>query len=236
LISSAKDDSTRFWKTVEIIWGYLSSAPDSASVYAQQNILLGQKMKSDEALHMAYSQYTSLEQINGNYTGALQYGFQSLRMAERMKNFIGVCESHFDLADIYREAGDFEQAINNILKAKSLLESKLNPVFEHEKDTVIASHYVYSLVLLTQIFETFNRLDSAMQYGKKAQDLYLKRFPDSRFFPLSLLPSWVISIQKWVTIPLLSPTIERVLPLHLVMMEKRTSWTTTLAKPSLLKK
>ena len=188
LISSAKDDSTRFWKTVEIIWGYLSSAPDSASVYAQQNILLGQKMKSDEALHMAYSQYTSLEQINGNYTGALQYGFQSLRMAERMKNFIGVCESHFDLADIYREAGDFEQAINNILKAKSLLESKLNPVFEHEKDTVIASHYVYSLVLLTQIFETFNRLDSAMQYGKKAQDLYSKRFPDSRFFPLILAP------------------------------------------------
>ena len=188
LIRSAKDDSTRFWKTVEIIWGYIYSTPDSANVYAQQNILLGQKMKSDEALHMAYTQYTVLEQINGNYTGALQYGLQSLRIAERMKNFIGICESYFDLADIYREAGDFEQAIDNMRKAKSLLESKLNPVFEQEKDTVIASHYLDYLVLATQIFETFNRLDSAIQYGKKAQDLYLKRFPDSRFFPLILAP------------------------------------------------
>ena len=69
LIHSAKDDSTRFWKTVEIIWGYLYSTPDSANLYAQQNMLLGQKMKSDEALRIAYTQYTVLEQINGNYTG-----------------------------------------------------------------------------------------------------------------------------------------------------------------------
>jgi hypothetical protein len=105
LIRSAKDDSTRFWKTVEIIWGYLYSTPDSANLYAQQNMLLGQKMKSDEALRIAYAQYTVLEQINGNYTGALQYGLLSLRIAERMKNFIVICRSYFDLADIYREAG-----------------------------------------------------------------------------------------------------------------------------------
>ena len=91
---------------------------------------------------MAYAQYTVLEQINGNYTGALQYGLHSLRIAERMKNFIHICESYNVLVDIYREAGDFEQAIDNMRKAKSLLESKLNPVFEQEKDTVIAGHYV----------------------------------------------------------------------------------------------
>ena len=163
LIRSAKDDSTRFWKTAEMIWGYLYSTPDSANVYAQQNILLGQKMKSDEALHMAYSQYTVLEQINGNYTGALQYGLQSLRIAERMKNFIVICESYFDLADIYREAGDFEQAIDNMHKAKSLLESKLNPVFEQEKDTALpATMY---LALCSQLKFLKHSTGSIPQYN-----------------------------------------------------------------------
>ena len=132
LINSAKDDSTKFYQTVELIWGYIPSNSDSATLYIQQNILLAQKMKSDDALFMGYAQYAALEQINGNYTGALQYGLQGLRAAERTNNFISISEEYFILCDIYREAGDYAQAIYNLRKAKSLLESKLNPVFEHE--------------------------------------------------------------------------------------------------------
>ena len=194
LISSAKDDSTKFWKTAELLWGYLYSIPDSASLYAQQNILLAQKMKSDDALHMAYAQYSILEQINGNYTGALQYGLQGLRVAERTNNFISICEAYFGLSDIYREAGDFAQAIYNLRKAKSLLESKLNPVFEQEKNHETASHYVNCLVLAAQTFETFNQLDSALQYANNAHDLSLKGLgkwgtsKDTLFFSNGLAP------------------------------------------------
>ena len=194
LISSAKDDSTKYWKTAEMIWGYLYSYPDSAILYIQQNILLAQKMKSDDALHMAYVQYSILEQINGNYTGALQYGLQALRVAEHINNFISICEAYFGLGDIYREAGDFEQAIYNVRKAKSLLESKLNPVFEQEKNHETASQYVYCLVSLAQTFETFNQLDSALKYGKRVQDLYLKGLgkwitsEDTLFFSNILAP------------------------------------------------
>src|SRR5690349_20953877 len=49
-IRSAKDDSTRFYTTLDTIWGYIYSNPDSATIYVQQNILLAQKMKSDDAL------------------------------------------------------------------------------------------------------------------------------------------------------------------------------------------
>src|SRR5436305_3652197 len=73
LFDSAKDDSTKFSRTKELIWGYLYSYPDSAVLNIQQNFLLAKKMKSDDALFMAYSQYAVLEEINGNYTGALQY-------------------------------------------------------------------------------------------------------------------------------------------------------------------
>ena len=88
LINSAKDDSTRFYTTEGMIWGYIYSNPDSATLYVQQNILLAQKMKSEHALFIGYAQYSALEQINGNYTEALQYGLRGLRVAERTNNFI----------------------------------------------------------------------------------------------------------------------------------------------------
>ncbi len=194
LINSAKDDSTKFYKTVDLIWGYVYSVPDSAVLYVQQNILLAQKMRSDAALFMGYAQYAALEQINGNYTGALQYGLQGLRVAEHTNNFISISEAHFILCDIYREAGDYAQAIYNLRKAKSLLESKLNPVFEHENHEV-ASRYVNCLVIGAQIFETFNQLDSALQYANNAHDLSLKGLgkwgtsEDTLFFSRALAPT-----------------------------------------------
>ncbi len=193
LISSAKDDSTKFYKTVDLIWDYIPSNSDSATVYVQQNILLAQKMESDEALFMGYAQYASLDQINGNYIGALQYGLQGMRAAEHTKNFISISEEYFILSDIYREAGDYAQAIYNLRKAKSLLESKLNPVFEHENHET-ASRYVNCLMLAAQIFETFNQLDSALQYANNAHDLSLKGLgkwgtsEDTLYFTRELAP------------------------------------------------
>jgi two-component system NtrC family sensor kinase len=194
LISSAKDDSTKFYKTVDLIWAYIYSIPDSAVLYVQQNILLAQKMKSDQALFKGYAQYSILEQINGNYTGALQYGLQALRIAERTKNFISICEAYFVLANIYSEAENYPQAIYNVRKAKSLLESKLNRVFEEEKNQEAAAHYVNCLVLAAQTFEAFNQLDSALKYANTAHDLSLKGFgkwatpKDTLFFSLNLAP------------------------------------------------
>jgi len=194
LINSAKDDSTRFYTTAGMIWGYIYSNPDSATLYVQQNILLAQKMKSGHALFMGYAQYAALEQINGNYTEALQYALRGLRVAENTNNFISISQAYFTLSDVYREAGDFEQAIYNMRKAKSLLESKLNPVFEEEKNHKTASVYVYCLLLAAQNFEKFNQLDSALKYANNVHDLSLKGLgrwgtsEDTLFFSSVLAP------------------------------------------------
>jgi len=192
-IRSAKDDSTRFYTTLDTIWGYIYSNPDSATIYVQQNILLAQKMKSDDALFDSYAQYFALEQVNGNYPRALQYIFQGLKIAEHANNFNLICEAYFGLSDIYREEGDYAQAIYNLRKAKSLLELKLNAVFEQENYQT-ASHYVNCFALGASIFETFNQLDSALQYANKARDLSLKGLgkwatsKDTLFFSRILAP------------------------------------------------
>ena len=173
LISSAKDDSTKYWRTADLIWGYLYSYPDSAVLYIQQNILLAQKMRSDDALFMGYSQYAILEQVNGNYPGALQYQLQSLRAAERTKNSLSISQAYLVLGDLYREAGDFEKSIYNLRKAKSFLESNLNTALDQKKSQEMVSTYTYNLILLAQTFERSNQLDSALKYTNNVQN-YLK--------------------------------------------------------------
>jgi hypothetical protein len=128
----------------------------------------------------------------------------------------------------------FEQAIGNIYKAKSLLESKLNPVVEQEKDSVIASHYVYSLVQVTQILK--HSTGSILQsIWKKGPGFIFKRFPDSRLFPLILAPVMGNIYSKTGDYSTALNYYRSGIAIALGNDGKRTSWTTTVAKPSLLK-
>src|SRR5262249_23630700 len=90
-----------------------------------------------------------------------------LKLAERKKDFISICESHFGLSEIYREAGDLDKSLYNLHKAKSLLELKLNPGAGQGKKEEVISHYAYCLELLAQTFEKFDRLDSALNYATR---------------------------------------------------------------------
>ena len=188
LISSAKDDSTKFYRTYDLIWVYMYSNIDSAAFYIRQNILLAKKMNSDAASDAVYGQYWTLEDINGNYSGALQYILQSLRSAEQKNNFISICQTCFNLSNVYSETGDFEKAIYYLRRAKSMLESKVNPIIQQEKNEVIASRYIFCLVNFAQVFERFNRLDSALKYANDARNLYLRRYGSDHFFSHILPP------------------------------------------------
>jgi len=193
LISSAKDDSTKFYETADFLWKYLYSYPDSATRYIQENILLAKKMNSDSALYLAYVQYSELEFRNGNFSSALQYTLQSLKPAERRNDFIAICEVHFTLADIFKETGDFDKSLENLNKAKSILESKLKPGSGQEKNNQVIGHYAFCLELLAQTFEKFDRLDSALKYANNTIS-FLKRMrqwltpSDTLFFSRSLAP------------------------------------------------
>jgi hypothetical protein len=64
-------------------------------------------MNSDAASEAVYGQYWTLEEINGNYSGALQYTLESLRLAEQKNDFISFVKHCFGLSEIYSETGRF---------------------------------------------------------------------------------------------------------------------------------
>ena len=127
-------------------------------------------MKSDAALSMAYAQYAALEQVNGNYPGALLYQLQSLRITERTNDLFSISEAYFGLGDLYREAGDFAKAMCNLRKAISILDLNVKSAIELEKNELIVSRYIYCLVLFAQTFERFNQLDSSLIYANSVRD------------------------------------------------------------------
>ena len=174
LIRSAKDDSTKFYGTAQLIWGYIYTNMDSATVYIRQNILLAKNMKSNVALDNVYWQYWTLQSLNGNYSESLQYRIRSLRLAEQRGDLITICVRYNGLGDTYREIGDLEKSIYYHRKAKALLEPKLDPILEKEKNENVAGNYVYCLVRMALTFERFNKLDSALKYANYTSNLYPK--------------------------------------------------------------
>jgi signal transduction histidine kinase len=163
-LAQEKDDSKKFKTISELFWSYVYINPDSSFRYAQEGLLLAQKLKDDKALYYAYGQYASFERINGNYPEATKYVLQYLAFAKQTKNFVNISSASIDISDIYREEGDYEHAIYYANIATSLFMSNF-AYDENAKisDTLIA--YGHIILIKAEIYEQFNQLDSALKYA-----------------------------------------------------------------------
>ncbi|HXL57109.1 MAG TPA: hypothetical protein VN958_12670, partial [Chitinophagaceae bacterium] len=129
LLASAKDDTTKFKLLSSLVLFYTYSIPDSAITYVQKEMLLARKMKSDFFLSAALIGYGSILSVKGNYSQAIYFELEGLKVGERSKNFNRIAWSYDYLTATYLDAGDYEHALFYCNKEKSLLEShyKLSP-------------------------------------------------------------------------------------------------------------
>src|SRR5436190_5266537 len=73
LLSSAKEDTTKLNLLSVLVVKYTWTIPDSALTYAQEELLLARKMKSDDALSDALTGYGGVLSIMGNYSQAIYF-------------------------------------------------------------------------------------------------------------------------------------------------------------------
>jgi hypothetical protein len=81
-------DHIQFNYNDAMFYAYIFTSPDSAVTYAEQNMLIARRLKSDSLLVYALTQFRYLSQLTGNFPQALHYGFEALKAAERTKNFM----------------------------------------------------------------------------------------------------------------------------------------------------
>ena len=163
-LETAADDQTRFNLMTAVFNSYIWSYPDSAAPYAQQAMLLARKMKSDTALSIAFDQDRTLASLTGNYPQALEYAFEVLKIAERIKDFRRIATAYNGLSNIYSGQGDHKRAILYAEKSKGLYETHFVPSLKPIKNLDTLISYIYCIHALSSAYEKANQLDSALKY------------------------------------------------------------------------
>ena len=156
----SKDDLKRIVILDSLSSEYLWSIPDTAMMYAQQELLLARKVKSPKWEARALLSYGGSLYVMGNYSQALDYALQSLRFAEKQQDTALLISNYFALSSIYSDIGDNDHALYYSYKGKRVSEKFNNKIRLSESLMIIGSNY-----------EQANQLDSALAFTQRAYKL-----------------------------------------------------------------
>jgi two-component system, NtrC family, sensor kinase len=151
---------------------YAWTNPDSAIPYAQQNLILARKIKSDSALSLSLGIYGYILQLKGNFPQALYYCFEALKVAEQTKDFILIASAYHNLNTAYLELGDYTRALLYAARAKSVLDAHFTFSSASAKKSDTLETYINIISKLAVAHEKNNQLDSALKYIQITEQLY----------------------------------------------------------------
>jgi len=163
--TQAKSDTARFYPLSMIINFYIYSKPDSAMIYAQEEISLARRIKTDIALSFALRDYAGVLSQTGNYPQAIHFILESLKLAEKSNDFWNIGWSYSWLATTYIAAEDYEHALFYSRKQKSLLESHHNIGGTKKLWYDLYNDALYGFTI---IYDKLNLPDSALTYLQMA--------------------------------------------------------------------
>ena len=137
---------------------------DSAIIYAQQGLLLAQKInyKKGEA-----DCFFVIGRSYVDFSGAIQYALIALDIYEDLHNSTGIASAHLILQGSYWVAGDYKNALIHAFSGEQVAEANaVKGIF------VFPGHRLAPLFLaeIGQIYVLRNQLDSALFYTQRSID------------------------------------------------------------------
>ncbi len=156
-LKKEKTDSnkvTLMWNLAQL---YQSSKPDSALIFAEDAHRLSKKIHFVEGESKSLNQIANAFNRVGNYPKALEYYIRMLKIEERRNNPENLAIAYLNIGSVYLFQEEFRNAIDNTMIADSII----------VKNKVMRLHK-FSLLNLGDIFEKYNKLDSAMEFSNKA--------------------------------------------------------------------
>lgn len=169
VLSHEMEDSTRVLLLAALSFEYSNKQVDTAIIYAQQSLKLAQRLEYKKGEAIATSTYARCLSAQGNYPKAIELGLRSLRMSEELRDESEVAFVDGQLADIYRDAGEYGIALNYSMKATEFFE-KSNRDFS----SALGSFQKIMLAVTASIYERSGKFDSGLLYAQRAYDLDVK--------------------------------------------------------------
>jgi signal transduction histidine kinase len=164
VLSQTKVDTNKVDLLYDIGWSFVFLQEDSAANYGREGLQLAKQInyKTGEAQCLNLLSFSLA--LNGNFIGALDFGFKGLSLAENLKDTILIARANSTLMTCYREQDDYEQALKYGLGAELFSES---PKVDTASRAIV-------LGLLGSVYEKINKPDSALYYGLKSYALTKK--------------------------------------------------------------
>ncbi len=160
-LSKANDDTAKVPLLIELSTAYLVYQADTSIRYAQRAISLARQLdyKKGEAQGMYIYGYALW--ISGNYDKAIEIALKALDLYKGLQDVKMIAGSYLQLAVLYRDIGDYKQALKYGFLSKKIFDPLILPPGQ--------SLIISSIYLLT------NQIDSASFYIEEASDM-LKQY------------------------------------------------------------
>jgi tetratricopeptide (TPR) repeat protein len=166
LLPTAKDDTSRLIIMDGLIEAYKNVNLDSGVYYAQQEILITNRMNDPYQQAYALNQYGHALFFAGNYPEAVEVLLKALQQFENHADTFAIASSYLGLGFVYRNSDEYRKAIEYFIKYKEIADYYNN---DWMRSTFFAD--------AGRSYEQLNILDTALLYQQQAYDLVLRLSP-----------------------------------------------------------
>jgi len=169
LLTREMEDSSRVLLLAALSFEYSNIQADTAIKYAEQGLKLAQRIEYKKGEAVATGTYARCLSAQGNFPKAIELGLKSLRMNEALMDESEVAFTEGQLADIYRDAGEYTLALNYSQKATEFYQQS-----RQDYSSKLGSLEKILLAVTASIFERSGKFDSGLRYAQRAYDLDVK--------------------------------------------------------------
>jgi tetratricopeptide (TPR) repeat protein len=157
---SAKEDSNKVKRLLELSNDNKHSRPDSALLFARQALRLSRKLSFKRGEAMSLSSLALGYLYANNRPKALENYLKALKINEELNDVAGIAFSLHNIGLCYSDQQEYTLALTYLYKSKLINEQQHN-----------MPYLLNNLLILGGCYEQMNRLDSALYYANKSYEL-----------------------------------------------------------------
>jgi signal transduction histidine kinase len=172
-LNDTHDDTLKTLIMGEIAFRYAFNEPEKGLVYSDRGLELAEKLGYNEGIAAAIQSRVYCLWAMGNYGTSLRLALETLRLYENLKDGERIAWTYLTIGVIYRDIGDFENAIVNARRGMRIYDS-----------LQLSMRIPFAVV--GSVYEKQDQLDSATYYIDEARALDLSENQGRWGWPLYL--------------------------------------------------
>ncbi|HLG39070.1 MAG TPA: tetratricopeptide repeat protein [Chitinophagaceae bacterium] len=160
LLQEEERDTTRVLLLEKLSLEYSTFNTDTSLILAQEALALARKIEFEKGEAISLNRIGTVLSSIGNYPQALENYLDALKINEKIRNMDGIMRNQGNIADVNASLRDYNEALHYAFLEKNNAEKS-------KEELLLAN----ALLLIGDIYEELDRLDSALIFTERAHEL-----------------------------------------------------------------